>query len=89
MSSGDNATDESLFPDLLGVDYRHLMPMPTVENLDLTELLKNQHVKVLYNDYQEAFRQLISNSQTQQTLWKENSCLVAENEKLKAERLTR
>jgi hypothetical protein len=83
--SCDNATDASPFSDLLGAGYNHRML--TVENLELDELLKNQHVKLLHNDYQEACRQLISNNQIQPTLRKDNSRLIAENEKLKAEQL--
>jgi hypothetical protein len=58
----------------------------TVENLELAELLKNQHVRSMYNSWKQASQQVIEGAQMQQTLWRENSKLVAEIEALKIER---
>jgi hypothetical protein len=72
-------------------------PGVQIEELSLPDLMKNRHVQAMYKDWKDASNQVIqasnqviqaSNqviqaSQMQQTLWQENSRLVAEVSALK------
>ena len=65
-------------------------PDVQIEELSLPDLMKNQHVQAMYKDWKDASKQVIqaSNqviqaSQIQQTLWQENSHLLAEVSALK------
>jgi len=58
---------------------------PSVESLELSELLKNEHVRKLFTKYQEATTQVVQASEMQKTLWKENMRLNSELQSTAAE----
>ena len=58
-------------------------PSIQIEELTLPDLMKNQHVQAMYNDWKDASSQVIKASQIQQSLWQENSHLSAEVNSLK------
>lgn len=57
-------------------------PTVPVENLSLSEVMKNPHVQRMYNTLQEATDKVMQGVQIQQTLYQENSRLAAEVKEL-------
>ena len=53
-------------------------PSAQVESLSLPELMKNEHVQTMYNNWKDASAQVVQATQMQQTLWHENTRLNAE-----------
>jgi hypothetical protein len=53
-------------------------PSTQVESLTLPELMKNQHVQTMYNNWKDASVQIVQGAQMQQKLWTENNWLNAE-----------
>jgi hypothetical protein len=54
-----------------------------IEELSLPDLMKNQHVQAMYNDWKDASNQVVKASQMQQSLWQENFHLNTEVSALK------
>jgi len=60
------------------------LPLMSIEHLSLADVLKNPHVKTLYDNWERASGQVVSGQQIQNNLYNENTRLQAENERLKA-----
>lgn len=56
-----------------------------IQSLELSDLLKNEHVRQLFNRYQEATSQVVKASEMQKTLWNENTRLTSELQSTSAE----
>ena len=55
-----------------------LTPNIQIENLTLPDLMKNQHVQAMYKDWKDASNQVVQAAQMQQSLWQENTRLIAQ-----------
>ena len=53
-------------------------PSTQVESLTLPELMKNQHVQTMCNNWKDASTQIVQGAQMQQKLWTKNTQLNAE-----------
>ena len=53
-------------------------PSAQVESLSLPELMKNEHVQAMYNNWKHVSAQVVQDAQMHHTLWQENTRLSAE-----------
>jgi hypothetical protein len=54
-----------------------------ISELGIEEVMKNPHVRSMYQVLQDSYKQTLEHARLQQNLWQENARLTAENEALK------